>query len=123
MRLINDGTLFPSGCRGSVRDIAVTWHTERLSLPELGEASSSWRAVARHTAESGPADLPLVSDIELDFQVFRRGNLIALIVMIRDAPRDEGSDFLDKIALQAISDFGTRVDERLFAIKDSVPDG
>ncbi len=124
MRAVGDGTAFPSGCAGRVRDIAVTWSLTRLDVTGLGDSSSAWRAVAAHTAAAGAPNAPLVSDIELDFVVFRRGNLIALIIESHAAPRTD-DPFSTSVhdATANLNTFGKLVDAKLKTIESKVPPG
>jgi hypothetical protein len=123
MRAVIDGSAFPDGCSGSVQNIAVDWSVTPLTLPPLGDSAASWRAIARHTSDAGAPDLPLISDIELDFEVFRRGNLIALVIESRDAPRSGESSFLDKLVPSELATFSAAVDAKLRAIEGKLPPG
>jgi hypothetical protein len=123
MRDVSDGSAFPDGCSGSVRDIAVSWSVKALAVPALGDSVAAWQAIARHTAASGPPEDPLISDIELDFEVFRRGNLIALVIETRQAPRSGEPSFFEEEVRSDLATFGAAVDAKLKAIQGKVPPG
>lgn len=123
MRDVSDGTLFHDGCAGSVLDYAVMWNVARLDVSDLGEISSAWRAVAHQTALRTPG-VGLTSDIEFDFVVFRRGNLIALLYEAADAP--PAYDPTRSLGVEAATDleaFGKLVDAKLKTIESKVPPG
>ncbi len=121
MSAVTSGTAFPDGCDGTVRKIDVQWKLDRLLVKPLGDESVAWRAIARHTATSGPTDLPLVSDIELDFDVIRRGDVVALIIESHDAPRPGDLGFLDREITDNLSTFAAKIDEKLANVVDELP--
>jgi hypothetical protein len=94
-----------------------------LAVPALGDSSAAWEAVARHTTAAGPPDVPMISDLELDFEVFRRGNLIALVIEERQAPRSGEPSFFDSEVKSDLANFGAAVDAKLAAIQSKVPPG
>lgn len=121
MDAVRSGAAFPDGCGGSVRQIDVTWKVERLALAPLGDQSVAWRATARHTAASGSPDVPLISDIVLEFVVIRRRNVIALVVETRDAPPTGASDVFDQVAVKNLTTFAAKVDAKMAAVVKKLP--
>jgi hypothetical protein len=93
----------------------------KVSRPLIGDQSTAWRATSLHTSASGPPDRPLISDLEFDFVVVRRGNLLAVLVESGDAPRADDPSFFEKEATTQLVTFAQQVDGKLQAIEGKVP--